>query len=226
MSLTVTDSEFSNFDPKDLFTIWKSGSLIENFEDILDDDEDENESPSDPVKKEDKPKAPKELMPIVVPALLKTTNTDPALKKGSLLGMLKKEKNNRDIAASSSISSDPSRFRGVYRQPLLKGQQQQPVAPTPTAVSTTNVSTAGAFAGASGIVYGSTSVTSAVPAAPVAATTTAAAPSSPTAKSQNAPQVARIVKNPFSLAEQVKVSKAKVKNGKKNLAFVVSSSVW
>ena len=201
------------FEPKELHQVWKTGALIEDFENF---DSHETEIDAEDIVRTSSlaptgSAAAKKPIDVVIPTSLAQANRQSsAVGKGKLSQMLQKERNNRLLSAPTTITTGP-RYRGVYQRTV---HQNQPLPVLPTTAAATTAA-AGATSRALDHILGAAPTTT--------STTTGAA--AQTSDDSSTPavchlQTSKILRNPFTQAAAA-IPTQQAKRNKKNLTFAL-----
>jgi hypothetical protein len=242
----MTDQSYRGFEPKEMYRVWRTGALIEDFEnfDSYDSDIDEPTAPGPTGERAGAaqaslhptlapapaPAAPKKVIDVIIPTSLAQANRQSAAAagKGKLSQLLSKERSALQATAPSAV---PSRFRGVYQRNVAQAAVLPPVSVS-AAAATQQAAASSALdhilgpAPASSAAAGNKGPNS----SNTAATGAVAAGAANKDEAVDAPvvchtQVAKILRNPFAPTGTV-LPQAHAKRNKKNLTFApVSAAV-
>jgi hypothetical protein len=241
----MTEQSYRGFEPKEMYRVWRTGALIEDFEnfDSYDSDLDEptaagptgaragaaHASLHPALAPAPAPAAPKKVIDVIIPTSLAQANRQSAVAagKGKLSQLLSKERSALQATAPSAV---PSRFRGVYQRTVAQAAVLPPVSVSAAAAAAQQAATSSALdhilgpAPASSAAAGNKGPNS----SNTAATGAVAAGAANKDEAVDAPvvchtQVAKILRNPFAPTGTI-LPQAHAKRNKKNLTFALVSA--
>jgi hypothetical protein len=238
----MTEQSYRGFEPKEMYRVWRTGALIEDFEnfDSYDSDLDEPTAAGPTgarvgaaqaalhptLAPAPAPAAPKKVIDVIIPTTLAQANRQSAAAagKGKLSQLLSKERSALQATAPSAV---PSRFRGVYQRTVAQAAVLPPVSVSAAAQQAATSSALDHILGpapASSAATGNKGPNS----SNAAATGGAAAVAASKDEAVDAPvvchtQVAKILRNPFAPTGTV-LPQVHAKRNKKNLTFALVSA--
>lgn len=228
----------SGFEPKDLYRVWRTGALIEDFEnlDSFDPTVDADGLPTTTTATTAAaaggvPKA-KALVDVVVPTALAQSAAKQNAARGMLSQKLAQERNHRmqvpgGRGASGAIAGAAARFQGVYQRPVAHTAALPALGSSSGGVGASGSAAAGAASANNNReldhILGSSAPTARNPATAAGAGASANTTDSGEPAVQCHLQVSKIIRDPFQLSGAA-VPHVQAKRNKKNLTFSLVSN--